>query len=352
MEQSNVNLETLSYVLYILLVLMLVLMTFVVAISYFKYVNLTKLSDWKRVVEGKLASFIVDGPKEILGDQEFLKKIRNRSFRNTLLEALVAAHRKFSGQARRDLGELFTSLNLEGEVWRKINSGKPHLISVGIQDLALVSGVNRASELERFLKHSSMQVRHEAQFATVSFLGFGGLSFLNSLEHNLSDWQQLRLLRAIKEIPAEGDDSLRIWLGSKNFSIVIFSLRVLKKFQRFSFYDKVKPLMQHSSDGVRMEVVAVMNALGGTTLTADLLRLYPGQSKIVQYEILKVFRSLRDKDTADLLRNLLEHHPEPAFQILSAEILLSIGYGDYLLRLAEKHGATNRVDQIIKHAFN
>lgn len=330
---------------------MLFLMTFVIAVSYFKYISLVKLTNWKRIVEDKLASFIVEGPQEILEDQEFLKKIRNRHFKNTLLEALVAAHRKFSGQARKDLGELFNSLNLETEVWTKINSGKPHLISVGIQDLALVSGVNRASELERFLRHSSILVRHEAQFATVNFLGFEGLNFLNSLEYSLSDWQQLRLLRAIKEVPTDGEQRLQTWLNSSNFSIVIFTLRVLKKFQLFSFYDAVQPLMQHRLDSVRIEVIAVMNALGGTTLTADLLRLYPSQPKLVQYEILKVFRGLRDKDTAYLLRDLLEHHPEPAFQILSAEILLSIGYGDYLLQLAEKHGATNRIDQIIKHAF-
>jgi hypothetical protein len=95
----------------------------------------------------------------------------------------------------------------------------------------------------------------------VVFKGFEGLNFLNAFPYIISDWQKLRLLRSINQTPEDCTEIVNNWLQSSNSSVVIFTLKLVRKFQMLSSYQEVKKLLLHNSTEIRIQAVRSMQAL-------------------------------------------------------------------------------------------
>ncbi|PRD56671.1 hypothetical protein C5749_05420 [Sphingobacterium gobiense] len=334
-------------------ILFLVLVLIGVLLSYVLYQHTVSrhMREWSVMIENKIADAIVYSHEERSSDEMFDLYSKKSPFRYLFLEKLVASKKKFSGSAQQTIQQLFIDYNLQIEALQKLKKKKAHLIAVGIQELTVMEMAVYLPQISVFLKYPSSQVYQEAQYAMVVFKGFDGLSFLNEFSYTISDWQQLRLLRSLKTIPEDSIAPAIGWLKSRNTSVVVFTLRLLRKFQVFSVYEHVRELLTHTSIDIRLQAVRTLQSLENIDTVTHLTDDYGNQPAELQLQIMKTLKRSDDKRCCDFFRFQLLNHPRADVKLAAAEALVSLGAKDDLLAISGDKTSPDRLVQIIKHAL-
>ncbi|WP_353139470.1 hypothetical protein [Pseudopedobacter sp.] len=348
---TRVTVQELVIAIIIVLILVLLLTIIVLTYSFYRYRILHNRESWKKIIEYKISEVIVDGQEAIHNDKEFSSHLRHASFRNLFLAVLVESNRKFSGAAHNELKKLFYSFQLEKDAWKKLRQKEPYLIANGIQELASMRVEAAIPQIIALLSNPHQQIYQEAQYAMVSFKGFEGLNFLNELVYPLSDWQQLRLLSSLKEIPEHSAPTISNWLVSTNESVVIFTLRLIRKFQLLSFYTQVWDMLNHATANTQIQIVRTLRVLENADTVQQFITVFPEQTEKVQLEILKALKIARNKKSESFLQQQLWEHPAAAIKIAAAEVLIALGQQAYLQQVAGQEETPEQLIKIIKHAL-
>lgn len=334
-----------------MLVLVLLLIVVVLFYNFFRYKESVRMSGWLKLINQKISDAIVYEEAEGFLSPEFEKLSENSSFRNLFLQQLVDSEKKFSGAAKNILKNLFNQYNLQIEAVKKLNQKKAYLIAGGIRELTVMDGGEALPKIAGLLSHSSSQVYQEAQYAMVKFKGFEGLDFLSTVSDKISEWQQLRLLFSVTSIPENSAGTIEAWLESSNDSVIIFTLKLLRKFQLLSFYSTVVNLLNHPSVEVRKEAVDTLLSLENSSTIQYLTEIYPGQPTEVQLEILRVMKVSKDRCCTDLLKKELSENINTGIKVSAAEVLFSLGHRGHLEKISRDESSSEELVQIVKYAL-
>lgn len=351
MDFSFVSIHELFLILLAVLLMVILMIFSVLLYGFYRYKSLSMEEIWSEVIDEKISETIVNGRNNKITNPNFKKWLKNSNFRNLFLEKLVSTENKFSGGAHQEIKQLFADYNLKQDALKKLKKKKSHLIAGGIQELTSMDYSAALAQISKFLHHPSPQVYHEAQYAMVVFKGFEGLNFLNDFPYIISDWQKLRLLRSINQMPEDCTEIVNNWLKSSNSSVVIFTLKLVRKFQMLSSYQEVKKLLLHNSTEIRIQTVRSMQALENASTIADLTENYEEQLPEVQLEILKVMKFSNDLHCLDFFKEQLLHHTSSAIRITAAKALINLGFQEYLLEIIEDESSPEQLKKIIKHAI-
>lgn len=350
MVMLTLSLEFFFNIFIVILTVVFILILVVLLKGLLQYRQFRNEKIWTKLIDKKVSEAIVYG-KENTEDKCFDAFESKTSFRDLFLDKLVASEKKFSGIAQHEIRDLFEDYDLKKEAIQKINQKKPYLIAGGIQELTAMKVVEMLPKIETFLSHKDPQVYLEAQYAVVSFKGFEGLEFLNSSTNIISEWQQLRLLLSVPNIPENCDETIKSWLASSNTSVVIFVLSLLRKFQMLSFYGIVLNLLGHPADEVRIHALRTLQSLENEHTALELMDVFPSQSNDVQLEIMKILKFLKDTRNRDFFDTQLMQNPEIGIKILSAEGLCALGEENNLRVILHDENSPEFLVQIIKHAL-
>ncbi|WP_288445826.1 HEAT repeat domain-containing protein [uncultured Chryseobacterium sp.] len=334
-----------------MLSLVLLLIIIVLIYSFYQYRESVLISKWSGMINKRISEVIVYGEEEVPADQSFSAVSDNPLFRNLFLQKLAESEKKFSGAAQNKLTNLFREYNLQKDASKKLNQKKEHLIAGGIQELTAMNAEEALPKITSFLTHPSAQVYQEAQYALVNFKGFEGLHFLSSISSRISEWQQLRLLISITSIPENSGDLIRNWMESSNDSVVIFTLKLLRKFQILSLYPTVIDLLGHPSVDVRVQAVQTLLSLENASTIVHLMEVYSHQPVEVQKEILKVMKKSKDQCCTDFLKVQLLNNPDSSIKVYAAEALCSLDKQEYMEEISGKETTSKELTQIIKYAL-
>lgn len=347
----QITLNELVIAIIIVFVMVMLMIIAVLLYSLYQYRVLHNRQIWTSIIENKIVESIVSGHLTAAEDQSFNSNLRKYAFRDLFLGLLVTSERKFSGAARQEISFLFHQFHLENEAWKNLRKKKNYLVVAGIQELTTM-GVEQALPIfVTLLKHSDPLIYQEAQYAVVTFKGFEGLSFLNTLQSPLSDWQQLRLLHSISEIPDLHDLSANVWLEHDNITVIIFTLRLIRKFQLLSFYNAVLKLLDHDHVQVRREAVRTLESLENDDTVHQLTTSFPQQPVAVQLEILKALKISKSVQCMAFLKHQFLEHPDNAVKIAAAEVMVCLGQEQYLTDMALDSNTALRFKQIVNHAL-
>ncbi|UPQ76774.1 HEAT repeat domain-containing protein [Chryseobacterium nepalense] len=346
---SSIHFLFVVFIVMLSLVLMLALI--VLIYNIIEYNRSVRRAGWSEVINKKISDVIVYADDEIPEDIYFKALSVNASFRNLFLEKLVDSEKKFSGVAKNKITELFREYDLRKEAMKKLNQKKAYLIARGIRELTVMEVQDAIPKVEQYLSHPSPQVYQEAQFAMVRFKGFEGLHFLDDFPTRISEWQQLRFLLSISSLPADSENAISKWLESTNDSVVIFTLKLIKKFQLLNFYPKLIGLLNISSVEVRVKAVQTLMSLENPETVQYLSGIYYDQPDEVRIEILRVMKISKDQCCIDLLKKELSGDAHSGIKVNSAQALYELGHGDYLSELAENEEDSEELVQIIKYAL-
>lgn len=334
-----------------MLSLVLLLIVAVLIYSFYQYRKSIHISRWSEMINTRISEVIVYGGQKIPLDSDLSKASENSLFRNLFLQKLAESEKKFSGAAQNQLKALFQEHGLQEDAMKKLNQKKAHRIAGGIQELTAMNVEEALPKISTFLTHPSAQVYQEAQYAMVHFKGFEGLHFLNNTTSIISEWQQLRLLNSVTGIPEGSGDTLKNWMENSNDSVVVFTLKLLRKFQMLSLYSTVADMLNHPSVEVRIQAVQTLLSLENASTITQLMELYPYQPADVQLEILKVIKKSKDQRCTDFLKDQLLHSTGSGMQVYAAEALCSLGKRNDLIKIANDETSSGELIKIIKYAL-
>lgn len=348
----NVMLHDLLLIFITVLVMILMMIGAVLFYGFYQYKSLKNKREWESLIDVRVSDAIVFSDEAGSSETEqFQSHSAGGSFRNLLLEKLVSSKKKFSGMAQDEIQRLFVNYGLYKEALENLNSKKPYVIAGGIQEVTAMKITESLPKVKQYLKHPAAQVYNEAQYAMVVFDGFNGLTFLSELETPLSDWQQLRLLGSLQKIPEVTYMSVETWLQSGNLSVVVFTLKLIKKFQMLSCYDQVKNLLDHSSENVRINAVQTLQILENDRTSEHFMETYPLQPVKVQLAVLKAMKHSNDKRYHDFFRLQLIHQQDVSLKMEAAQALFALGFSHSLTEIAENNAASQQIREIVKHVL-
>ncbi len=335
----------------LILVFLVILALLIFNFRAYKIVESKQL--WKKVVDEYLANVIIEGSvNELDIEKDINHYLKCPEFRRYFLNRLVESERKFSGVAAEVLKRVFYHYRLNEEAYALLRKKKAYLIARGIQVLTLMKAAEALPEIKSMLNHKHVRVRQEAQYATVYFEGFGGLSFLDDFDGVLSDWQQLRIISFIKKLPKDAIPQLLSWLYSDNPSVIIFSLKLVQKFKLLELHTDLIQILSFPDPDVQLEVIRSMFSLDVYNTSEQLINRFPLMEEAQQQEIIKGLGYTRARDQIDFLKRELTSYPTEAGRVNIADALLSMGEFNYLnnLKLSLQGGDPNLL--VINHVLD
>lgn len=344
------DINELTYVFLALFIIVLILILLVMGYGYRNYQLLSSREKWTSLIETKIALAIFEGSQLIREDSEIKNLWSNRSFRETFLSILIGSEKKFTGDAHKVLIEIFYALNLKDLAWKYLKDKRSFKKVKGIEALTTMKVNEAIGDIELLLNHSNSLVVAEAQYAIVRFKDFEGLEFLKNLDTPISEWQQIRFINSISEIPPTSYDLIRTLLSHENISVVLFVLSLIRHFRIVVLYDEVAPLLNHPNNILRVAVVRTLHDIENEQTFPLFAKIYDQQDNSVKNAILHAIKKSKNKNSIDFLKNELTSG-EASLQIIAAESLLELGQRDYLKSLMNSEGRDEQIVSIIKHAL-
>ncbi len=307
---------------------------------------------WKNMLNERLMEVIVEGNNAELNiDPKLSELLKQERFRRFFLGQLIEADRKFSGAAAISLQKVYYTYHLDRESYDLLRSFKGHLVARGIQALTIMNVRDALPEIESKINHRNKNVVHEVQYAMVYFNGFEGLSFMDNLEGVLSNWEQLRILNNIKSLPAGSVSKIASWLKSNNPSVLLFALKLVRKFQIFELHDLVMSFLGQGDDFIQKEVIKTLFSLDSQDTSTRLVERYPELNENIQFEVLKGLGQTRAFDQVDFLKSNLLHSPTKRIKVMAAESLANLGEFKYLIELSNQLDPEDPALLVLNHAL-
>ncbi len=270
---------------------------------------------------------------------ERVKKIlTNPHFRYLIIKELIAARQNMSGAAATNLANLFKQLELDKDSVKMIKSNSWYLKASGIQYLGIMEMVEYKNLIFPYINNIRGLVRVEAQNAIVKFSGFEGLRFLDHASFPITEWQQVKLLEELSQLPGENFTGIDKWLRSANDTVVIFALKLARNYFRFELYDDVIGCLEHDNPEVRRHAILAAKELQTFTTASDLIKFYEFENERNKLAIIHVLEDLRSDTEMPFLFNVFDTENNQ-LKVAAAKAIAAIANGLEQLESQETSGA-------------
>ncbi|MGF7230628.1 hypothetical protein [Arachidicoccus sp.] len=196
--------------------------------------------------------------EQISISESFVKFLKNKKYRNWLIEDIIKAKNSLTGIAAKNLEALYEQLDLYKDSFAKLQQNKWDIQARGIQELYLMNNKRYMVEMLQLTHYDHNYVRAEAQMGMICLNGFKGLEFLNELTLPISEWNQIRLLNHLSKMPYEAFLNVHLWLKSENDSVVIFALKFIGIYHLFDFQKEALSCLSHPNNDIKFAVLNVL----------------------------------------------------------------------------------------------
>lgn len=144
---------------------------------------------------------------------------------------------------------------------------------------------------------------------------------LDDPANNLSGWDQLRMLKMIKDGKVDPPD-FSFWLDSDNSTIVAFCLRMIRSLKPENAYKAVSRLLHHKKDDIRAEAIVTLGMLGNKDTLSLFRKRFDQETYTNRMLILRSMTRIPDDSSIEFLKDLLTVYGN--LQIEAANALASI----------------------------
>jgi len=248
----------------------------------------------------------------------------NKNFRKILIHKLIAVKLNMAGAASENLTRLFRQFKFDKQILKMLNSSSWYKMASAIQQIGIMELDEYKQRLFEFVDHERGLIRVEAQNAILKFYGFEGLRFLDHASYPITEWQQIKLLDQLASLHTENFTGIEVWLESKNDTIVLFALKLVKNYHRFELFDQVVVCLRHKNPLVRQQAIKVLKDLPSEHSATILIDIYFSETANNQLTILNALESVSTDTEIPFLLSLLSDDVN-AIRIASAKALASLG---------------------------
>lgn len=238
--------------------------------------------------------------------QRFQANLKNRRFYNRFVKKIIAAKRNVSGQYGDNLRNLYIQLGLDKKALRLLGSHKWHLKAYAIQQLGTMGLKEHLPRIYRYTNRKNALVRVEAQIAVLNLIGAEGLRFLDITSYQITDWQQIKLLKELSIIPQAELTGMDKWLSSGNSSVIVFALKLARNYRRYELYANIVSCLDHSEPNVRKEAILTLTDIYVENTSEVLLARFDGETYENQIAIMDAITVIGDVQNVSTLFSYLD----------------------------------------------
>lgn len=241
----------------------------------------------------------------------------NRQF---TINQLISTRKNLTGGAAMNISRLYEQLDLKKDSLAKFHDKRWYKKARGIYELYMMNEVDMKDKIAVYTNSENVNIRTEAQTALITFSGFDGLDFLDTLTYPLTDWQQLKILEQLKALTPQDMQGLLRWIRSENEYVVLFALRLAEIYYQLQVHDDVVHCLDHANDRIRHQAIITLARLANLSTTGILVQHYPKETSANKRVILQqLFKIGGDEELAFLQSEL--DNPDDLLKLESARAI-------------------------------
>ncbi|MEL1240422.1 HEAT repeat domain-containing protein [Flavobacterium flavipallidum] len=225
-------------------------------------------STYAKKYESDLIEYLYASDDEMATDQqqkiiEYLKKCsHNRLKRKIIIKTFIRLKDDVSGETADAIQNLYYETGLITSATKKLKSKKWDAVARAIRELTQFEIKEAHDEIIQLINHPKKEVRFEIQKYLVQLFRFEGLEFLNIIENQLSEWDQIQLIEILSRFKNLEVPDMNEWLRSKNDSVVSFTLKLVRIHNQFGVQEEIITLFNHPNPEIRIEAINLISHLG------------------------------------------------------------------------------------------
>jgi hypothetical protein len=296
----------------------------VIATFYILYVK-KKKSIFKKSIGQRLEDWLTE---IILNETEtdltvppnFETLFNNPEARQIVIDELVRYKSSFLGSVSENIIKLYYQLGLNVDSRLKLDDPRDHIQCQGIHELCVMEQKDQIKKVYKFTNSKNKDVRIEAQTALLQWYGFTGLRFLDLVSFPITDFQQLKLLELLRQLPFTGFTRLTKWLASDNDSVVNFALKLAEHYNQFEVHKEAEQCLYHKNEAVRIQAVKTLAKIGNSDTATLLTNAYQNEKFTNRLNILKELSKIAGDAQRDFLIVQL-HEGHEYLKLAAAKVL-------------------------------
>jgi hypothetical protein len=320
---------------------------------YFKNLYAKNFDKWSLISDLLIRKAVFYDDEELDGDAMIPvtaraeKLMSNKHFRKLLVNEIMSAKRSITGISADNLKHLYMQLGLDKYSFNNLSSGKWHIRAKAMQELTVMDMHEFVDQICTYTDDKNDLVRMEAQSALIQYNGFEGLHFLEKVTYPISNWQQIKLLQQLSHLPPTNIDMTQ-WFKSDNSSVIIFTLKLARIYQRFDLYYDIVSCLDHPDPTVRYEAIHCLNEIYTDETSDDFISRFLGEILKNQLAMIKVMATVGTERDMLFLLDLLTYENDE-IKISAARALVQSNK-DGMTSLENYSKAENHsINQIIMH---
>lgn len=263
--------------------------------------------------EADLIEYLYATDNENTSDQQqkivdYLKKCaENHLKRKLIITTFLKLKNDVSGETADAIQNLYYQTGLINSAITKLKSKKWDSVARAIRELTQFEIKEAHDEIIQLINHPKKQVRNEIQKYLVQLFRFDGLKFLNILESNLSEWDQIQLLEILHKFNNLNIPDRNEWLRSKNDSVVSFAIKLAKTYNQFGDKDDIIALFNHSNTEIKIEAINLVTHLGIYEAVEILKKDLFNRSLEEQIAFFKMMEEMAMPEDIPFIKEYIEH---------------------------------------------
>ncbi|MFN0730108.1 hypothetical protein [Polaribacter gochangensis] len=226
--------------------------------------------------------------------------------RKIFVDVMIKLMNEVSGEVVEDLRKLYRELDLVKYAKLKLHHEKWHVIAIGIRDLRRFKIHEVADEVIGLINHPQEEVRREAHLYFLNVFNFKGLDFLSQLKASLSEWDQIGFFSVLQKFDEQEIPDLTKWLLSENDYVVLFTLNLVKIYNRIETKETLLKLLNHKNCEVRCKVIELLDYFYVVDAKPTLLRIYPELTEKEKNRVFRFLENMNDAEDAHFIFNHIE----------------------------------------------
>ncbi|MEP1094116.1 MAG: hypothetical protein ABJG78_03350 [Cyclobacteriaceae bacterium] len=205
---------------------------------------------------------------------EMLRMLRNKSgiIAQWILEELIKQKANLSGDASKTMLKVYRDLDLKSHSLKKLKSLKWNKKAQGIHELERMEQRECFSEFYRFLDARNRDLRMAARMGLTT-LAPRPLSFLDHMNEELSEWEQMSLYHRLRDKTKDQLPDFSKYYNHKQPSVVTFCISMTVRFNYFEMVPQLLKLLRITSGKQRVNVVKALKDLEAFQASGSIRKL-------------------------------------------------------------------------------
>lgn len=280
--------------------------------------------------DGVIANKDTQGLKDKIGSLFFDEKLAYTLLGNELFEL----HKNYKGEIAEKTETIFLMLGFQDSTKQKISSNKWYEVAEGILEAQEMKLYELKPLIYPLINSSIDSVRIAAQITIINLERNDPFSFLDKLEVELSEWDQVQLHHAISLYQNKDVPMMARFLFAPLPSVVAFSLKLIGVYHQEDAILEVKDCLLHENRLVCMEAARTLMKID----TADCVKylceflVESNIDRMILNEILiYLFTNSIETKYLSIIKKYISHESLP-IRAASISILNNSDEGKLMLR--------------------